>query len=98
MEKWIHAAYFGRVYYWLQGLSVVSYHFDPNFKSVPKTSWYSKNGEKITGGGYSRKSKRYRTPVREETFNLETDFSPKERYWWEGNGLKVPDAKLYMHH
>jgi competence protein CoiA len=25
-EKWIHAAYFGRVYYWIEGLTVVSYH------------------------------------------------------------------------
>jgi competence protein CoiA len=95
-EKWIHAAYFGRVYYWVEGLTVVSYHFDPNFKSFPKKSWYSKDGEKMTAGGYSRKSKRYRTAVREETFNLATDFAPKQRYWWEGNGLKVPDAKLFM--
>ena len=39
-EKWIHAAYFGRIYYWIEGLKVVSYHFEPNFKAVPKSSWY----------------------------------------------------------
>ena len=95
-EKWIHAAYFGRVYYWLEDLKVVSYHFDLNFRTVPKTSWYSKNGDKMTGGGYSRKSKRYRTAVRGAAVNLATDFVPKQRYWWEGNGLKIPDAKLYI--
>jgi competence protein CoiA len=95
-EKWIHAAYFGRVYYWIEGLAVVSYHFDPSFKSVPQKSWYSEDGKKTTVGGYSRKTKRYRTPVRGETLNLVKDFAPKERYWWEGNGLKVPDAKLFM--
>jgi hypothetical protein len=26
-EKWIHAAYFGRMYYWIEGLTVASYHF-----------------------------------------------------------------------
>jgi len=32
-EKWLHALYFGRVYYWMK-VSVVSYHFDPNYKTV----------------------------------------------------------------
>lgn len=95
-EKWIHAAYFGRVYYWLDGLSVVPYRFEPSLKSVPKQSWYSVYGKRMTAGGYSRKSARYRTPVRGETLNLSRDFGPKERFWWEGNGIKVPDAKLFM--
>jgi competence protein CoiA len=97
-EKWIHAAYFGRVYYWVEGLSVVSYSFEARFKSVPRKSWYSADGEKMTGGGYSRISKRYRAPVRGETLNLATDFGPKQRFWWEAKGIKVPDAKLFMHH
>jgi competence protein CoiA len=92
----VHCAYFGRVYYWIEGLTVASYHFDANFKSIPQKSWYSTDGQKITAGGYSRKAKRYRTPVRGETLNLVRDFAPKERYCWEGNGLKVPDAKLFM--
>jgi competence protein CoiA len=95
-EKWIHAAYFGRVYYWVEGLKVVSYHFDPHFKSVPQKTWYSADGKKMTGGGYSKKSKRYCTAVPGETLNLVRDFAPKERFWWEGNGIKVPDAKLFM--
>jgi competence protein CoiA len=95
-EKWIHAAYFGRVYYWIEGLKVVSYRFDPSFKTVPQKTWYSKRGDKVTAGGYSRRSKRYRTPIRGKTFNLATDFVPRTRYWWQGNGLKVPDAKLFM--
>lgn len=53
-EKWVHAAYFGRVYYWVEGLTVVGYHFDPHLKTIPKTSWYSPGGEKMTGGGYVR--------------------------------------------
>lgn len=95
-EKWIHAAYFGRVYYWTSGLSVVSYHFDANLKSVPKKSWYSENGKKMTGGGYSRRSKRYRKPVRGRLFNLANDFLPRERDWWEGNGFVVPAAKFFI--
>jgi len=96
-ERWIHAAYFGRVYYWLRGLSVVSYRFEANYKVVPRKTWYSTGGEEMSGGGYVSKSKRYRTAVRCETLNIATDFAPRERYWWEGGGIKIPDAKLFMH-
>jgi len=95
-EKWVHAAYFGHVYYWTGGLSVVSYHFDPHHKAVPQKSWYSKDGKKMTSGGYSQRSKRYRTAVRGRTLNLATDFGPRERFWREDNGVKVPDAKLFI--
>ena len=54
------------------------------------------SGQKMTGGGYSRKAKRYRTAIRGRSLNLVKDFGPRFRYWWEGNGLKVPDAKLFM--
>jgi competence protein CoiA len=96
-EKWIHAAYFGRVYYWTEGLTVLSYHFDPHFKSVPKKSWYSDDGKKMTGGGFSRRSKLHRTAIRGEAFNLATDFVPRSRDWWEGKGLTIPAAKIFMH-
>ncbi len=95
-EKWIHAAYFGRVYYWTEKLNLVAYRFEPSFKTVPRKSWYSPDGKKMTAGGYSRKSKRHRTATRVDSLNLVTDFAPKERFWWEGNGVKVPDAKLFM--
>jgi competence protein CoiA len=95
-EKWIHAAYFGRVYYWLEELKVAAYHFEPHTKLVPQKSWYSPAGKKMTGGGYTTKSKRYRTTTAGDTFNLATDFGPQTRYWWEGGGIKVPDARLYM--
>jgi competence protein CoiA len=95
-EKWLHAAYFGRVYYWIEGLNVVSYRFDPSFKSIPKRSWISKKGAKTTVGGYSVRLKTYRSAVRGHTFNLATDFIPRQRYWWSGNGVTVPDAKLFM--
>jgi competence protein CoiA len=95
-EKWIHAAYFGRVYYWTEGLSIVSYHFDPHLTSVPQKSWYSPKDKKITAGGYSRRSRRYRTAIRGRTFNLAADFGPRNRDWWEGKEITIPAAKLYV--
>jgi hypothetical protein len=75
----------------------VSYTFEPSLKSVPKKTWYAENGRKMTGGGYTRRLKRSRTAVRGEMLNLAKDFAPKERFWWQGEGFAVPDAKLYMH-
>jgi competence protein CoiA len=95
-EKWIHAAYFGRVYYWIEGLTVASYHFDPNHRTIPKKTWYSPKGRKMTAGGYSQRSKRYRTPVRGRTYNLATDFGPRSRDWWQGKDIIIPAAKLYV--
>jgi len=95
-EKWLHAAYFGRVYYWIEGSTVASYNFEPSIRSVPKASWISKKGKEMTAGGYSRRLKSFRTAVRGPTFNFATDFVPRQRYWWSGNGVTVPDAKLFM--
>lgn len=38
-ERWIHTAYFGRVYYWLEGSLVMPYHFEPSHTHVKKRSW-----------------------------------------------------------
>lgn len=46
--------------------------------------------------GFTRRLKRSRTPTRESVLHLVRDFGPTQRYWWEGNGIVVPDAKLFM--
>ncbi len=96
-EKWVHTAYFGRAYYWVEGLTVAIYSFEASFKSIPRKSWFDESGKKQVGGGYSKRLKRYKTPVREDTLNIATDFVPKERFWWSGGGLTVPDAKIFVH-
>ena len=58
--------------------------------------WYSPKGKQMTAGGYTRRSKRYRTAIRGRTFNLATDFGPRHRDWWEGKDITVPAAKLYV--
>jgi competence protein CoiA len=95
-EKWIHAAYFGRVYYWIEGLKVVSYRFDPFLKHVPASNWYGDRGEEMSAGGYSKKSKRYRSPIRGEVRNLAKDFVAKQRESWNGGEFSVPEAKLFL--
>lgn len=95
-EKWIHAAYFGRVYYWIEGLTVASYRFEPHLTRVQDVSWFSKNGEKMQIDGYTKRSKRFRSPARGETFNMARHFTGKERERWEGNEFLIPKAKIFM--
>jgi competence protein CoiA len=95
-EKWVHAAYFGRVYYWVKGLQVASYRFEPHYKRIRATTWYSEDGKEMSAGGYRRRSKRWRVPVYGETLDLARDFIPKQREWWKGGDLAIPFAKLYV--
>jgi competence protein CoiA len=95
-EKWIHAAYFGQLYYWLSGLDVVAYHFEPALKAVPEYSWRSSLGRTMTAGGYTRRLKRIRRPIRGQKFNLLKDFGPRDRSWFERGWIKIPDSKLFL--
>jgi competence protein CoiA len=95
-EKWIHAAYFGRVYYWAKGPEVAPYRFEPYLIGVPESAWHSEDGKEMTAGGYGRKSKRRRTTIRDETLNLVKDFQPTQRDWWKAGDLTIPFAKLYI--
>ena len=95
-EKWVHAAYFGRAYYWISDLTVVSYHFETQLKYVPRKTWYSESGQKMKAGGYARRSKRHRSAIRGRTLNLAADFAPRHRDVWQSNEFAIPPAKIYM--
>ena len=86
-EKWLHATYFGRVYYWLEGLSVIPIHYSEYLLWVEETDY---------GGGYNRKSKRYRTPECGSILNILNDFDFRSRSAWEGSGIYIPHCKLLV--
>jgi competence protein CoiA len=94
-ERWLHAAYFGRVYYWLGQTTVVPYHFDPGHVHVPARTWYNPRGNKQSARGYSRRSVRWIRPVRGKSLNLRADFNARDREWWKGGDMEIPPAKLY---
>jgi competence protein CoiA len=95
-EKWVHATYFGRIYYWLKGTLVLSYHFAPYNIDREYTSRYGPGGEMKSAGGYSYPSKRYRTPVRGKMLDLLTDFVRCDRDSWQSRDMMIPHAKLYI--
>ncbi len=94
-ERWVHAAYFGRVYYWMGQTTVAPYHFDPGHVVVPTRTWNGEKGRKQVARGYSRRSRRWIWPVRGAPLNLLTDFNARDREWWKGGEIEVPPSKLY---
>ena len=94
-ERWFHAAYFGQVYYWKRGLMVIPYHFEPHLLYVPKMQWTDKRGQVVSGGGYEKKSKRFRKAVSGKPLHIVRDFEPVARGEFRTRELEVPEARLF---
>lgn len=94
-EKWCHATYFGRVYYWEHGQNLTPVHFDQYSISVPYSSWYE-NGSEQSAGGYDKRSKRWRTPRLGKPIRISVDFRPSARPAWSGGTVVVPDCSVYV--
>lgn len=94
-ERWAHAAYFGRVYYWAGGQTLRPVHFGPYMLQVEYQSW-RKHGEEHSAGGYEKHSKRWRTPQAGQLVKLSTDFRRTRRDAWAGGSVQVPESTLYV--
>lgn len=83
-ERWLHAAYRGRVYYWIEGLKILPVHFRDYFTSVRgRTHDYEKLSSK-------------KVPIDGRAVVLTEDFAPVEREPWARDFISVPRSKLFM--
>lgn len=94
-EKWCHAAYFGRTYYWSHGQVILPVHFSPYRIHVAATSWYE-DGSEQSAGGYDRNSKRWRTPQKGVPMLLAHHFSSRQRPAWSGGSIDIPQSTLFV--
>jgi competence protein CoiA len=94
-EKWCHATYFGRVYYWEQGQVLKAVHFDPFVIEVPHSTWYE-HGTEQSAGGYDRRSKRWRTPRFGVPVLISTSFGRSRRSAWTWGTVVVPECSIYV--
>jgi competence protein CoiA len=94
-ERWVHALYFGHVYYWIGGLRVVSYQFKPYYDVVEGIPWYCQKGKPTKKKRYKRKSKRYCMAVKGNILNLARNFIAVDRNSWTGGNLTVFAAKIF---
>jgi competence protein CoiA len=95
-EKWCHATYYGRVYYWVADLTIAPVHFAEFQNYVESSSWYSESGEEQSAGGYYKYSKRYRTPSLGRFLNLATDFNPHYKKAWTSSTVYTPQCRVYL--
>lgn len=93
-EKYLHAMYFGKVYYWISGEILLPIRFDNHFIEVPSASWYESDGTENGADGYSYRSKRYRTPCDLEPTRI-TELSPVHRKAWRTADIDIPAARLW---
>ena len=94
-EKWCHAAYFGRVYYWLRDSIVLPFHFSDYLLYVEESTWFETGGYERSAGGYHKKSKRYKKPVEGREVDISKNFAPTTKKEWRGGTVHVPDCRLY---
>jgi competence protein CoiA len=94
-ERWLHAAYFGRVYYWLEGLTILPVHFSHHYLDVEYREWYSEFGELQTAGGFSRLSRRWCRPHPGRRLRLTEDFERKESSSTKVGRFPLPARNLF---
>jgi len=95
-EKWCHAAYFGRVYYWAGGQSLRPTHFDALTLHVASTEWYESGGEHRSAGGYDRVSKRYRRPNHGAVVTISQSFRATNKDAFAKGTVSVPACRLFV--
>jgi len=94
-EKWCHYAYFGRVYYWSSGQTVIPYHLGEHMLHVPMSTWYESGGYENSAGGYDKPSRRWRTPLAGVPVLIGSHFRPKRRTASRSKTIDVPECSLY---
>lgn len=95
-EKWCHATYFGRVYYWLEKLTVAPVHFMEYQTYVEPSSWYDSDGNECSGGGYYKTLKNSKTPKLGTYVNIDADFEPRYKQSWSGGTINIPNCRIYI--
>src|SRR5690606_22130442 len=95
-ERWVHAANYGRVYYWKKGLTVVPCHFGECYLWKPPRERCTEDGEEESAGNFWMKSKRYFVPIIGPSLSLLDDFKQQPRPPWEDDRFPVPAHKLWM--
>ncbi|QND44772.1 hypothetical protein HB780_02830 (plasmid) [Rhizobium lusitanum] len=95
-EKWAHAFCFKELWYIdpFEG-TLWKGVFSDHIIEVESTSWYSEGGEEQSGGGYTRRSKRWRTLHLQGPYSLNTiGVSLKSRSAWTSTVFNLPAGRF----
>ena len=95
-ERWLHSAYFGRVYFWKNDLTILPYHFLEHQKYISERFWSDESGRRHRSFGHQRVSKRYKMPLCGRPLHIVRDLKGRSRKGWKSAHLDIPDALLFM--
>jgi competence protein CoiA len=99
-EKYLHAMYYGRAYYWIpkKPNKILPVHFSFSCRYIEETSFYDENGEEQVFGGYSLPYKTIKKPNSAGFIDIATDFKKAERLRFKNKKWEeeVPACKIMM--
>ena len=95
-ERWCHAAYSGRMYYWVSSDEIQPIHFAGHKEHVRRTSWPGAAGREYAAGGYDKYSKSLRNPDHGARVKISEEFRPIRRSEWSGGTVHVPSCSLFV--
>lgn len=81
-ERYLHAMYFGRVYYWKPGFGtqLLPVHYGVAERHIPFAEWYDKEEkEEREAGGYDKPYKVIKLPVPTDKIDFTAQFHPLSR-------------------
>ena len=76
-ERYLHAMYFGRVYYWRPGFGtqILPVHYGVTERHIPYSEWYDKEAEEEReAGGYDKPYKVIKRPVASDKIDITSQF------------------------
>lgn len=85
-EKWVHAAYMGKVFYWDHQEYVIPVKFTTTRTYIESTDF---------GGGYFKDLKRYKTPVKGQLLSLVDDFTFERVRSWKAKSIELPERIIF---
>ncbi len=93
MHRWCHAAFFGQVYCYHNGMEVTPVTFQQSSTYINKRTWY-KDREKKKGGGYRKNLTRIKEAVEGEPISIAL-FTHQHRNAWESEKISIPECHIF---
>lgn len=99
-EKYLHALYYGRIYYWIPNNHdyIFPVHLQKCTRWIPETSWYDENGEEQCAGGYYKQYKTIYKPIYGDAVTISEDFKTESRHKYSHNNInyEIPACKILI--
>ena len=97
-EKYFHAIYYGRLYYWQNGLLVAPYHFNTFKIYVEERERYDEYGDEQYAGGYYKDARALKAPIKcpRNQIDIVNDFSPRRRDKFSSKNWSIPSCNIWI--